>query len=212
MGWASWGWGATFIDIDNDSDLDLICTNGQLTNLEQFVDDYTVLWENVRGDGVNMVERSTELGIVDNGAGKSAFTLDYDLDGDLDVVISQTGPSLILYENRYDGNNNYLRIKIEGHQTNYFGLGTQISVYMNNLNEIPLYQEMGSIAHWLGHGEYIAHFGLGSGSNNVARVEVYFPVSRKTVSFDNVPRNSFVLITENGNITYYDDDSESFEN
>merc|ERR1712137_547913 len=96
--YADWGWGSLLFDMDNDSDLDLMCTNGQWTNDEQFKVDQTRLWENTKGNGEDMQERQDQYGIVDTGVGKSVVYLDYDLDGDLDIVISQTGPGIILYE------------------------------------------------------------------------------------------------------------------
>ena len=129
-----------------------------------------------------MVEVAADYGITDNGIGKSAIALDFDLDGDLDIVISQTGPGIILYENMFNNGNDWIRIKAHGHMTNKLGYGVQISVWPSKGDKV-IYQEMGVGGHFLGHSEAaVAQFGLGNlGSGTIHRIEAYFPVSKKTI-------------------------------
>ena len=77
-----WSWGTSFLDYDNDGDLDLIATNGFTS---RFVDDRTHLWRN---DGGVFTDVSDSAGIVDTAQGLAH--LDYDSDGDLDIVSSIT--------------------------------------------------------------------------------------------------------------------------
>ena len=208
---ADWGWGATFLDYDNDADLDLLNTNGQYYNLEFFVTDKTRFWENVNGNGMNMVERAAAVGITDNHIGKSAITLDYDNDGDLDIVISNTGAGLVFYENTLNNGNDWIKIQTPGTESNSMGIGAQINVWPRN-GDLPLYQEMGVGGHYLGHGHNtVAHFGLGSGSDTVFRIEVYWPVSGQTAVRNNVRRNQMLVIEEpsNNGINNDDDDDSS---
>jgi len=193
---ASWGWGCIFFDMDNDQDFDLAVTNGQWTNLDIFKVDQTRLFENVHGNGRDFVEKQDDYGITDTSVGKSAIAFDFDNDGDMDLAISQTGPGLILYENKFDNNNGYLKLKTPGSESNAMGVGAQISVWVNQGDE-PLYQEMGVNSHYLGHGDpTVAHFGLGAGSAPVFKVQVHWPVSGLTEVRNNVPRNTLVVIPE----------------
>ena len=194
---ADWGWGAHMFDMDNDGDLDVLNTNGQYYNKEFFVTDKTRLWENVNGNGMNMPEVAADYGITDNGIGKSAIALDFDLDGDLDIVISQTGPGIILYENQLNNQNDWIRIRAQGSMTNVLGYGVQITVWPRQ-GDLPLYQEMGVGGHFLGHSEAaVAQFGLGNlGSNSIYRIQAYFPVSRQTAILSNVMKNQEIIIEE----------------
>ena len=72
----AWDTGATFVDIDNDNDLDLyVCS----------YDGPNRLYVN-QGDG-SFVERASQWGLDYSGASIMAAFADYDRDGDLDVYI-----------------------------------------------------------------------------------------------------------------------------
>ncbi|MCZ6683320.1 MAG: FG-GAP-like repeat-containing protein [Planctomycetota bacterium] len=75
-GGAAWGAGATFIDIDNDSDLDLYVCNYDSPNL---------LYVN-QGDGT-FRELGAAAGLAFRGASIMAAFADIDRDGDLDVYL-----------------------------------------------------------------------------------------------------------------------------
>ena len=72
----AWGTGATFVDIDNDGDLDLYVCNYDAPNL---------LYLN-RGDGT-FEESAARFGLDFRGASVMAGFADYDLDGDLDLYL-----------------------------------------------------------------------------------------------------------------------------
>jgi len=73
---AAWGNGATFLDIDNDGDLDLYVCNYDAPNL---------LYVN-RGDGT-FVESAKGAGLDFHGASIMAATADYDHDGFVDIYL-----------------------------------------------------------------------------------------------------------------------------
>ncbi|MGD9748444.1 MAG: FG-GAP-like repeat-containing protein [Verrucomicrobiales bacterium] len=75
-GGESWGAGATFVDIDNDGDLDLYVCNMGSPNL---------LYIN-KGNGL-FVEEAARWGLDYNGATWMASFADYDRDGDLDCYL-----------------------------------------------------------------------------------------------------------------------------
>ncbi len=72
----SWGTGASFVDIDNDGDLDLYVCNLAAPNR---------LYIN-RGDGT-FEESAQRFGVDHNGASTMAAFADYDRDGDLDLYL-----------------------------------------------------------------------------------------------------------------------------
>ncbi|MCZ6684042.1 MAG: VCBS repeat-containing protein, partial [Planctomycetota bacterium] len=93
-----WGWGTSFLDFDNDGDLDLGMTNGIIFPWapveDLFNEDPARLWEN-DGTGV-MTEVSGTYGFVDTGSGKGFLVFDFDRDGDQDVFIVNNGGHPVL--------------------------------------------------------------------------------------------------------------------
>jgi len=85
----TWANGATFVDIDNDGDLDIYVCGFFSPNL---------LYIN-QGNGT-FIERAGDFGLDFNGASIMAAFADYDLDGDLDVYLLTNGatPSNLPFE------------------------------------------------------------------------------------------------------------------
>ena len=87
-GW--WGWGTTFIDGDNEGLLDIAATNG--FNFPPWSTDPSRYFVNQGGATIDFVESSAAVGFADTDWGSSLLALDYDRDGDLDLLQSTVGP------------------------------------------------------------------------------------------------------------------------
>lgn len=191
-----WGWGAAFLDADNDADLDLIQANGVQLPTSQaspFFRETSRFWIN-DGQG-GMTEAAALHGITDTGSGKGLATLDYDLDGDLDVLIAQNSDGPLLLRNDGGNASGWLRVKVEGTLTNRDGLGAVVRVWRAG-GGVPQIRHIGVGTHFLGQSESVAHFGLGDHMGAVDRVEVHFPVSGVTRVLRDVAPGSTVLVTE----------------
>lgn len=129
-----WGWGVLMQDFDHDRDLDLAETNG-------FGGDYNgrpaVLFENL-GDGDTFNEVAQDAGFLHTGQGRGMSRIDYDNDGDLDIVIYENVGRLRLYENRTIIDNstapdrNWVRIKLDTSARDTLapqGIGAMIRLY-----------------------------------------------------------------------------------
>ncbi|MHC4992393.1 MAG: CRTAC1 family protein, partial [Planctomycetota bacterium] len=84
-----WGWGATFLDADNDGDLDLAATNGWFSG--NAVHDQSVFFLNQGGLPVSFTEVSSFVGFNDTLWGSGLIAFDADRDGDLDIVQTCNG-------------------------------------------------------------------------------------------------------------------------
>ena len=190
-----WGWGATFIDYDNDRDLDLVMTNGvdfPWSTIEgHYEDDPMRFWEN-DGRG-NFSEISSLIGLRDTGSGKGLLKFDYDNDGDLDLLVVNNGSAPVLYRNDGGNANGWLRIKPVGVHP---AAGTKITVQFHRYVR-PQIWEVHAGNNFLGQDEIIAHFGLGKGSQPVYRVTIEWPDGAVEV-LENVARNTTVVIDRGG--------------
>jgi hypothetical protein len=99
-----WGWGAAFLDFDNDGDLDIAQTNGfridAISDEDQYNADPNRLWRN---DAGTMTEIAATSGFGDTNLGRGLMVLDYDRDGDLDIFVTTNRGPPHLYRN--DGGN-----------------------------------------------------------------------------------------------------------
>jgi hypothetical protein len=169
----SWGWGVDFFDYDNDSHLDLAMTNGW-ASLGDYPNDDTTLRRN-NGDGT-FTDVTAGSGITDTGQGRGLLTLDYDVDGDLDVVVVNNVGTPILYRNDGGNQGDWLRIKTVGAVSNRDGIGAQITITPDlSEPEAIQYREIFSGNSFLSQSEITAHFGLGVDAEAVDRVVIRWP-------------------------------------
>ena len=111
------GWGDAWVDLDRDSDLDLVVANGDIpvTNLADDAEPVQVLENRSTGS----IQRFADLGrqpgagerLLTNGRGLAAA--DYDNDGDPDLAVNSIGGPLLLLENTATGGN-WLAVSLPG--------------------------------------------------------------------------------------------------
>ena len=190
-----WGWGAAFFDLDNDTDLDLVMTNGivlEHTTIEDaFNADRMRVFEN-DGSGV-MRENAGESGIDDTASGKGLLAFDYDRDGDQDLLVINNAGGARLYRNdllpdRSARDRRWLQLEVVGSTSNRDGVGARVELWRAP-QEAPQVREVGVSSHFLGQGENVLHFGLGAGSETVARLRVTFPASGRVIEWNDVATN-----------------------
>lgn len=191
-----WGWGATFCDFDHDSDLDLIQTNGVPHNFSPnsaFGTDRTRLWEN-DGSGVMTDAAGVGSGVVDTGQGKGLYTFDYDRDGDMDVFIVNTAAGPTLYRNE-NASGDWLQIRPQGRRSNRQGIGAFVTVNRGG-GALPLVREMCGGGNFLGHDEYLVHFGLGTlAGGTIESVVIEWP-SGVSQTLKDVAKNNVISPVE----------------
>ena len=188
------GWGTSFFDPDNDGDLDLAETNGfiyQTGPNEGFRNNPSLVWENL-GLG-RFDEVSAEVGVTDNAMGKGLVTLDYDGDGDQDLLITNNDAPPTLYRNDSASVNDWIRFDLEGVLSNREGLGAVITVTESGRSWV---HEVNAGSNYLGHGETTAHFGLGNTDGLIDRVTVYWPASGVFQTLSDLPANNRFTVRE----------------
>jgi uncharacterized repeat protein (TIGR01451 family) len=137
--------GSTWIDFDNDGDLDLVVTNDQ--NGDNF------MYKN-NGDGT-----FTKLENVLTQAGGNSFATaiaDYDQDGDYDIFIANHEDTQnFFFQNTKGQCASHISIKLIGTNSNYSAIGARISIKAN-INGVDTWQTR----------QITSQSGGGSGSEN----------------------------------------------
>jgi hypothetical protein len=197
----AWAWGTAFFDADNDQDQDLALANGwpgrDLHGGFYHADTPTRLWIN-DSTGV-MSEEGEARGVFDKGQGRSMVTFDYDRDGDLDLLLVNHAGALRLFRNDGGDRNAWLRVRVEGTTSNRDGRGAKLRLQLQPDGPWQV-REIGAASHFLGEGELIQHFGLGPGfdpeTDTIHRLEIEWPASGITQSFDELAPNQTLEIIE----------------
>lgn len=179
-----WGWGTAMFDYNNDGYLDLAMTSGGINmgSKNGYYDhrdgdnNHIVIWKN-NGNGDSFTNMSRTLGVMDGGRGRGVAILDYDNDGDADLLVVNVGQKPLLYTNN-GGNQagNWLKIKVDG-------IGARVVVKTADRTQT---REVGSITHFLGQSERVLHFGFGSEVEMIDSVIVSWPATGREKTFTNV--------------------------
>ena len=186
---AHWGWATTFLDYDNDGDLDLMATNGWSP---ANTNDPTKLWRNDNGVFTDV---SVAEGVTDTLMGKGLLSFDYDKDGDLDVFITNNQAQPILYENTSNNPNDYLIIETEGTVSNRDGIGARIMIDPDtSITGDEQHRFIDGGSNFLSANQMHAHFGLGS-ATAIDRVQITWPSGIVQQLF-NVDTNVVLSIVE----------------
>jgi hypothetical protein len=190
-----WGWAASFVDYDNDNDMDLVMANGVLfpdnTDGEGFGDDITRFWQN-DGNG-QFTEISQDVGITDTRAGKGLLTFDYDNDGDLDLFVVNNRDQPILYRNDGGNQNSWLNVRVVGTET---GIGARFTLSPGDGGPNQV-RDLSAGNNFLGQNQMLVHFGLGAGDGPVANLTVRWPDGTEQTWMD-VARNQTLALTRGG--------------
>lgn len=176
---AGWGWGATWIDCDNDGLLDLAMTNG--FDNPGYGADQSHFFLNM-GDGT-FLDVSADVGHNDTYWGSSLIAFDYDRDGDLDMLQTTTptaanpgGGDLRLLENQPGegaASNHYLVVRPRmPFSPNKRAIGAVVRVLNGSVPTGFTLQSrtIGIGTSFAGQEPAEAHFGLGA--NTAARLVI----------------------------------------
>lgn len=177
------GWGAVFLDLENDGDADLFIANGDAFTLEGTK---PLLLEN---DGAaRFAEASTRGGrfFEQQINGRGAAVADFDNDGRLDVVVTALADRAFVLRNRSASGHHWLKLSLEGTRSNRDGFGTLITVTAGGRTWKA---EAMCPTGFLMQGDQRVHLGLG-GAPKVDRLRLRWPSGReqelKDVAVDRV--------------------------
>ena len=151
-------WDCHFFDYDLDGDFDLFTTAGRINT-------YVPTQENTlfRNDGNGwLTDITDEVGLGGHKKSMGASTVDFDGDGDIDIIVANSDGPLQLFENNAAQitGNHWLKIELVGNQSNTYGIGMLVEVEL--LNGSVISQQTYAGSGYLGSGDPVVHVGLGS--------------------------------------------------
>ena len=187
------GFGTGFLDADNDGWLDLFVANGHIIdNIAETHDVLTYAQPNQlfrnKGDGT-FQEISETAGPYFQRAQVSRGSIfgDYDNDGDVDILVTQSNGFATLLRNENGNKQNWLRIKPVGTISNRDGIGARVLLTQQ-------IRDVNPCASYLSSHDARLHFGLGE-NTNVNRLEIRWPSGVVDV-YENLPVNQEHVLTE----------------
>ena len=188
-------------DFDNDMDVDIYLTCGRgaenIPNrmfLNNGNGNFTQQGGNTGAQG--------PLGVgFDVGVAEGAVFGDYDLDGFLDLFVTngllyypfgKGGPDILLHN--LGNSNHWLQIKLQGVASNRDGMGAKVYVTAGGVTQLR--EQDGGYTRWAQNQQWL-HFGLAG--NTTANVQVRWP-SGHVDNFNGVAADRLFVATEGGNI------------
>ena len=187
--------GLVLFDTDLDTDLDLMLANGNVIEQIASMQDGVTFKERPqlflnRGDGV-FDEFIDESGLLSEELLARGLAVgDVDRDGDPDILMTENNGPAHLWQNDYD-KKAYLRIHLQGTQSNRDAIGTKVLATVNGLIMERVVRAGSSYA---SQSEKTLTFGLGQASK-VSSLEVWWP-SGHIERFENMTSNQEVLLVE----------------
>lgn len=171
--------GLVLFDAELDGDLDLLAANGHINPQASEFSDISRYRQPAQlfvNDGAGVfTDEAPDLGLNRPIVGRGAATADIDLDGDLDVLITENNGPLYLFRNDLPPENNWLRIQLDGQ-----AIGAVIEVWTGTSKQSRRVRAGHSYA---SQSEKTATFGLGA-FQGADTVTVFWPNGQITWQTD----------------------------
>ncbi|VVS97062.1 FG-GAP-like repeat-containing protein [Erythrobacter sp. EC-HK427] len=187
-----WTWDARFTDLDQDGWQDLLVMSGYWARTPE--DDRNSFYRNVEG---RFEDAGAAFGLDDPIPSLSAARLDFDRDGDVDLIRSLSGPNVIAHRNdRPAGRGLWVYLRQSG--GNSAAIGARVTICTGGVARVSVgscqvrpikasggYQSFDPVA---------AHFGLGS-AGEVSLIVVTWPDGSESLIRPRSLRGGEVVVT-----------------
>ncbi|MFB6135211.1 MAG: CRTAC1 family protein [Halobacteriaceae archaeon] len=194
-----WGWAAAFADFDDDGDRDLIHATKSFapgllrgafgTSEYPARYRYPAVWER-RGD--RFVRRDGgDLGL-EPADGRGLATLDFDRDGDLDVLVAEWGDGGFHLYRTAAGSGHWLEVDVRG-DADHLAVGARVAVTAGGETWTRV---RNARADYLSQDTRLVHVGLGDAAR-VDRLRVVYPDGTVVTATD-LPADRRVVVTPDG--------------
>ena len=164
-------WSLNWFDFDLDMDVDLYVSNGFLLPIPGLNTEYADnnrMFRNNGGDK-EFTEITGEVGLNSIGIDRGAAQIDFDNDGDVDILTTVVRPDKTttpynkddyykLFMNKQESNRKWLKIKLVGSTVDRLAMGSRAKVYTGKTSQIREVTSAGG--GYLSQNSRTLHFGL----------------------------------------------------
>jgi len=191
-------WGAGMVDLDNDGYPDIFMVTGNVyPEVERKLPQYAnktprVLFRNLGNGTFEELDDQAGLAIREVHCSRGCAFGDFDNDGDLDILIVNLNESPSLLRNDLSGNQNWLKVKLEGVKSNRSAIGARVLVRYEGKKQV---QALLSQSSFYSCNDPRLHFGLGPAK--VVDVDVFWP-SGLHETYKRISANQLLTLREGG--------------
>jgi hypothetical protein len=183
------GWGVSWVDLDNDTNLDLVLANGAIPvdGLQQSAEPVQAFENLTAHDHPGEFAAATTtvgLGSVPEVNGRGLAAADFDNDGRVDLAVNSIGGKLMLLRNT-GANGNWLEVALPR-----FAPGAVVTAVLPSGRR--LVEEIHAGSSYLSSEDPRAHFGLGK-ATRVDELTVRYPDGRRT-KLSGIPANQVLTL------------------
>ena len=184
------GWGGSFLDFDNDGDLDIFIANGDAH--------YLVGWESLllENQGDCRYRNAADKGgayFKTRVRARGSAVADYDNDGHLDVLVTLLADRAVLLKNRHPSGHHWIALDFEGTRSNRDGYGARVRLSAGGRMR---FAEHRCPVGFLSQADRRLHVGLGHAAT-VERIEIKWP-SGEVQTLNNVGADQILKVKEPG--------------
>ena len=149
------GWGALFLDADNDTDIDLYVSGETDGSYPQYLS--SAFYENQNGNSFQLNNSAIPNDFAES---YSNATGDINNDGFPDIIVNNINhENIFVWYNKSNNGKNWLKVKLEGTTSNRNGIGSFIEISVDG-NKQYRYTCLGE--GYLSQNSATEHFGLGT--------------------------------------------------
>lgn len=208
------GWGAGFVDFDNDGLLDIFVVNGHVYPQIEFAKSSTqegfrqhFLLHRNTGDGkFDDATKSSGLQDLALKSRRGAAFGDLNNDGLIDAVVTNLGEAPTVLLNTSDNKNQTVMLQLIENGKNKFAVGARVTLKTDKRSMI---QSVEAGASYLSQNDFRLHFGIPSGEK-IQSVEIRWS-DGKTETISGVAANKISTVTQGKGITNAADFRRAFK-
>lgn len=191
------GWGALFVDIDNDTWPDIFLANGHVypevegKGFNTTFRERKVLYRNLGNGKFKDISLEAGAGITTPFNSHGVATADFENDGIAEILVNNSHDPPSLLKN-FGQKGNWLLIKLEGRQSNRDAIGGRVTLTIGGHRQT---QEVRSGGGYNSQSDFRLHFGLGT-ALRADSLEIRWP-SGAVQRVEKVGANQILVVKEN---------------